>query len=123
MRTRETGMAREKLIVVEDEQDILELLRFNLSREGYLIACAASGEEALDLVRSEAPDLVLLDLMLPGIDGLEVARHLKRGPETRHIPIIMLTAKAQEEEIVRGLEMGADDYIPSPSAQGSYWRE
>jgi two-component system alkaline phosphatase synthesis response regulator PhoP len=107
-------MPKEKILVVDDEEDILELLRFNLSREGCQVFCASSGEEALRLVRSEIPDLVVLDLMLPGIDGLEVTRRLKSDPNTKHLPIVMLTAKGEEADIVTGLELGADDYVTKP---------
>ena len=107
-------MAKEKILVVDDEEDILELLRFNLSREGCQVSCASSGEEALRLVQSEIPDLVVLDLMLPGIDGLEVTRRLKSDPNTKHLPIVMLTAKGEEADIVTGLELGADDYVTKP---------
>jgi two-component system alkaline phosphatase synthesis response regulator PhoP len=107
-------MPKEKILVVDDEEDILELLRFNLSREGCQVFCASSGEEALRLVRSEIPDLVVLDLMLPGIDGLEVTRWLKSDPNTKHLPIVMLTAKGEEADIVTGLELGADDYVTKP---------
>jgi two-component system alkaline phosphatase synthesis response regulator PhoP len=107
-------MANQKVLVVDDEEDILELLKFNLSREGYQVTCATSGEQALRLVRSEKPDLVVLDLMLPGIDGLEVTRRLKNDPDTKNLPIIMLTAKGEEADIVTGLELGADDYITKP---------
>jgi two-component system alkaline phosphatase synthesis response regulator PhoP len=107
-------MAKEKILVVDDEEDILELLRFNLSREGCQVFCASSGEEALRLVRSEIPDLIVLDLMLPGIDGLEVTRRLKSDPNTKHLPIVMLTAKGEEADIVTGLELGADDYVTKP---------
>jgi len=107
-------MPKEHLIVVEDEEDILELLRYNLGREGYRVTAAASGEEGVHLARSEAPDLILLDLMLPGIDGLEVCRLLKQSAMTRQIPIIMLTAKGEEVDVVTGLELGADDYITKP---------
>lgn len=107
-------MAKEKILVVDDEEDILELLRFNLSREGCQVFCASSGEEALRLVRSEIPDLIVLDLMLPGIDGLEVTRRLKSDPNTKHLPIVMLTAKGEEADIVTGLELGADDYVAKP---------
>jgi len=105
---------REKILVVEDEEDILELLRFNLSKEGFQVSGAGSGEEALKLARAEAPDLILLDLMLPGVDGLEVARRLKSDTQTRDISIVMLTAKGEEADIVAGLEIGADDYITKP---------
>jgi len=107
-------MPEQKVLVVDDEEDILELLRFNFSREGYQVPCAISGELALSLVRSEIPDLIVLDLMLPGIDGLEVTRRLKNNPDTRNIPIIMLTAKGEEADIVAGLELGADDYVTKP---------
>ena len=107
-------MAREKILVVDDEEDILELLRFNLSRDGYRVVCASSGEQGLKLARSEMPDLIVLDLMLPGVDGLEVTRHLKDDPKTKAIPVTMLTAKGEESDIVTGLELGADDYITKP---------
>jgi two-component system phosphate regulon response regulator PhoB len=107
-------MPQEKILVIDDEEDILELLRFNLSREGYQVSCAASGEEALSLVRSDIPNLILLDLMLPGMDGLEVARRLKSNSNTKNTPIVMLTAKGEEADIVAGLELGADDYVTKP---------
>lgn len=99
---------------MEDEEDILEFVTYNLSKEGYSIEGIASGEVALEKARSNLPDLVLLDLMLPGIDGLEVCKALKNNPDTAHIPIIMLTAKGEEADIVTGLELGADDYIVKP---------
>ena len=107
-------MATPKLLVVDDEEDILELLRFNLSAEGFHVVCAATGEDALEKVKLHGPDLILLDLMLPGIDGLEVARRLKSHPGTKEIPLVMLTAKGEEGDIVKGLELGADDYITKP---------
>lgn len=107
-------MPREKVLVVDDEEDILELLRFNLSREGFRVSCAMSGEDALKMVHSEIPDLIVLDLMLPGMDGLEVARELKTQEDTRVIPILMLTAKGEESDVVIGLELGADDYVTKP---------
>jgi len=107
-------MAKKKILVVDDEEDILELLRFNLLREGYNVSCAASGEEALRLAQSEIPDLLVQDLMLPGIDGLEVTKILKNDSRTKDIPIVMLTAKGEEADIVTGLELGADDYITKP---------
>ncbi|MBN2034341.1 MAG: response regulator [Deltaproteobacteria bacterium] len=107
-------MSGPKLLVVDDEEDILELLRFNLAGEGFQVVCATTGEEALGKVKSDMPDLILLDLMLPGIDGLEVAKRLKSLPETRGVPLVMLTAKGEEEDIVKGLEIGADDYITKP---------
>ena len=107
-------MAKEVILVVDDEEDIRELVELNLSREGYQILPCDTGERALALVRSRKPDLVVLDLMLPGVDGLEVCRRLKADPDTRHIPVIMLTAKGEEADIVAGLELGADDYVTKP---------
>ena len=107
-------MSKERILVVEDEEDILELLRYNLSREGYQVACVMSGEEVLKKAVSEPLELILLDLMLPGIDGLEVTRILKNDSKTRGIPIVMVTAKGDEADIVTGLELGADDYITKP---------
>jgi two-component system alkaline phosphatase synthesis response regulator PhoP len=102
------------ILVVEDEEDIQELVKYALIKEGYRVICSGSGEEALKLVRTERPDLVLLDLMLPGVDGLEVCRQLKKDPSTDGIPVIMLTAKGEESDIVAGLELGADDYVTKP---------
>jgi two-component system alkaline phosphatase synthesis response regulator PhoP len=110
----EEGMARETILVVEDEDDIRELLKYNLEKEGYQVFGAATGEEALKQVRHRLPDLILLDLMLPGIDGLEVCRRIKGEAQTRHLPIVMLTAKGEETDIVTGLELGADDYVTKP---------
>ncbi len=107
-------MAKERILVVDDEEDILELVRYNLAREGYQVAGTLSGEEALRKARTEGYDLIILDLMLPGIDGLEVAKKLKANEKTRDVPIVMLTAKGEEADIVTGLELGADDYITKP---------
>ncbi|MBC2713618.1 MAG: response regulator transcription factor [Desulfosarcina sp.] len=107
-------MSKEKILVVDDEEDILELVRYNLVREGYAVVCAASGEEALKAAASEPVDLIILDLMLPGIDGLDVARRLKENTDTKETPIVMLTAKGEESDIVTGLELGADDYVTKP---------
>ena len=107
-------MAREKILVVDDEEDILELVRYNLSKERYRVTSALSGEIALQKAREEHPDLILLDLMLPGLDGLSVCRELKRDPAIGGTPIIMLTAKGEDADIVVGLELGADDYIVKP---------
>jgi two-component system, OmpR family, alkaline phosphatase synthesis response regulator PhoP len=107
-------MAKKEILVVDDEEDILELVSFNLTREGYLVRRASSGEEALHSVKKDLPHLIVLDLMLPGIDGLEVARRLKKDESTESIPIIMLTAKGEEVDIVAGLELGADDYVSKP---------
>jgi len=107
-------VAKGSILVVEDEDDIRELLRYNLAKEGYQVTGTASGEEALKSVKISFPDLILLDLMLQGIDGLEVCRVLKGEARSRHIPIIMLTAKGEEADIVAGLELGADDYVTKP---------
>ncbi len=107
-------MSEESILIVEDEKDIQELVRYNLSKEGYRVTCADSGEAGLKSVQSQHPDLVILDLMLPGVDGLEVCRRMKTDLATAHIPIIMLTAKGDESDIVVGLEMGADDYVTKP---------
>lgn len=102
------------ILVVEDEEDILALLQFNLMKAGYTVKCAACGEEALQAFAQHKPDLILLDLMLPGIGGLEICETLRRDPKTSEIPIIMLTAKGEESDVVKGLELGADDYMPKP---------
>jgi two-component system phosphate regulon response regulator PhoB len=107
-------MASDNILVVDDEEDILELVRYNLSQAGYRVRTAASGEAALRMVIDERPDLMVLDLMLPGIDGLEVTRRLKQKNDTAQIPIVMLTAKGEESDVVVGLEMGADDYVTKP---------
>ncbi len=107
-------MAKEKILVVDDEEDILELVKYNLQKEGYQIISATTGENALTLARSQLPGMILLDLMLPGIDGLEVCKILKNDSKTLNIPIVMLTAKGDESDIVTGLELGADDYITKP---------
>jgi two-component system, OmpR family, alkaline phosphatase synthesis response regulator PhoP len=107
-------MAKENILVVDDEEDILQLMEYNLTRDGYRVACAASGEAALKSVRGQPPDVIVLDLMLPGLDGLEVCKILKGDSKTRQTPIIMLTAKGEEADIVTGLELGADDYITKP---------
>jgi two-component system phosphate regulon response regulator PhoB len=107
-------MSGEKILIVDDEEDILELVAYNLNREGYLTIPATSGEEALQKSRSEVPHLIVLDLMLPGIDGLQVMKALREDAATKNIPTIMLTAKGEEADIVAGLELGADDYISKP---------
>jgi len=107
-------MHSEKILVVEDETDILEVIQYNLEREGFAVQTSTDGGEALDLARSESPDLMLLDLMLPGMDGLEVCRRLKEDPLTRNVPVIMVTAKGEESDVVIGLGMGADDYVIKP---------
>lgn len=107
-------MAKEKILVVDDERDIRELVSYNLEKNGYRASCVATGEEALVRARSDLPDLIVLDLMLPGTDGFDVCRRLKRGTGTAHIPILMLTARSEEVDIVSGLELGADDYVTKP---------
>jgi two-component system, OmpR family, alkaline phosphatase synthesis response regulator PhoP len=107
-------VAKEHILVVEDDEDILELLKYNLTKEGFRVTAATSGEEALRAVKSSLPDLLVLDLMLPGMDGLEVCRMLSRDSRTSRVPIIMVTAKGEEADIVTGLELGAADYITKP---------
>lgn len=107
-------MKRESIIVIEDESDILDVVEYNLAREAYKVRTYRDGEQGLEAVRRHAPDLVLLDLMLPGLDGLEVCRRLKQDPTTRSIPVIMLTAKSEESDVVLGLGVGADDYVAKP---------
>ena len=107
-------MKREKIVVIEDEADILEIIEYNLLREGFEVGSARNGDAGLNLVMRENPTLVLLDLMLPGLDGIEVFQRLKADPLTASIPIIMVTAKGEESERVLGLRMGADDYIVKP---------
>jgi len=107
-------MTKKQILAVDDEEDILELVQFNLTKEGYQVFCAASGDEALKLANTHLPDLIVLDLMLPDIDGLEITKILKGEPATKDIPIVMLTAKGEEADIVIGLELGADDYITKP---------
>jgi Response regulators consisting of a CheY-like receiver domain and a winged-helix DNA-binding domain len=107
-------MARETILIVEDEAEIQELLQYNLSKDGFRGVGVLSGEDALKKARAEHYDCILLDLMLPGMDGLDVCRALKKDQKTQNIPIIMLTAKGEEPDIVAGLELGADDYIVKP---------
>ena len=107
-------MKKTKIAVIEDEVDILEVINYNLSKEGFDVCSALDGEEGLALIKKEVPDLVLLDLMLPGLDGIEICRTLKADHSTRSIPIIMVTAKGEESDIVLGLGMGADDYVVKP---------
>jgi len=107
-------MAKATILIVDDEEDIRELVELYLVREGFDTLMCETGEEALELVHKESPDLVVLDLMLPGIDGLAVCRKLKANRKTEAIPILMLTAKAEDADIVAGLELGADDYVTKP---------
>jgi len=105
---------KEKILIVEDEKDIVKMLEYNLKKEGFRTISAQDGEDALEYAIREHPDLIILDLMLPGMDGLEVCKELKKETKTALIPIIMLTAKAQESDKVVGLELGADDYVTKP---------
>ena len=107
-------MGKKLILAIDDEKDILKLLQYNLEREGYQVICARSGEEGLEAVKSKRPDLVVLDIMMPGIDGLEVCKILRANKDSRNIPILMLTAKSSEVDQILGLELGASDYISKP---------
>lgn len=107
-------MAQKKILVIEDEADLREILKSNLAKEGYAVLAAKDGETGVKLARSESPDAIILDLMLPGMDGLQVCRLLKRDALTAGIPVLMATAKAEDVDVVTGLEVGADDYIAKP---------
>jgi two-component system phosphate regulon response regulator PhoB len=107
-------MAQPRVLLVEDDPALAELLKWNFERENYIVDHTADGEEALLLAREATPDLVLLDWMIEGLSGLEVCRRLRRLPDTANVPIIMLTARGEEEDRIRGLETGADDYVTKP---------
>jgi two-component system alkaline phosphatase synthesis response regulator PhoP len=107
-------VAKEKILIIEDEKNIVELLKYNLEEVGYRVQVAARGDSGLELARKEKPDLLILDLMLPGLDGIEICRILKQNEKTFALPIVMLTAKGTEADKVVGLELGADDYITKP---------
>ena len=107
-------MSNETVLIIEDDEDIQELLRYNLDREGYALLSETHGQNGLKTAQEKKPGLILLDLMLPGLDGLSICKQLKIDRETKHIPIIILSAKGEESDIVIGLEMGADDYITKP---------
>lgn len=107
-------MSKETILIVDDEEDIIELIKYNLKNEGYAILTAVTGEQAIKIAKQSRPDLIVLDLMLPGIDGLEVTKYLKNNEQTKDMPIVMLTAKGEESDIVTGLELGANDYISKP---------
>jgi CheY-like chemotaxis protein len=107
-------MQDKQILVVEDEEDILELVSFNLKKQGYQVKGVTSGEEALQEARRKIPSLIILDLMLPGVDGFDVCKSLKNDPRTKAVPIVMLTARSEEADIVIGLELGADDYLTKP---------
>lgn len=103
-----------RILVVDDEVNILELIRYNLEKDGYTVLTASDGNDALEMARREKPDLILLDVMLPGVDGLSICRLLRQNEETRKIPIIMISARGEELDKVLGLEIGADDYVTKP---------
>ncbi len=107
-------MSKRQILVIDDEKDIVKLLQYNLEKEGYQVLTALTGEDGLETARAKKPDLVLLDLMLPGVDGLEVCRLLRADVRTSSVPVIMLTAKGSEIDQVVGLELGASDYISKP---------
>jgi two-component system alkaline phosphatase synthesis response regulator PhoP len=107
-------MGKATILIVDDEEDIRELVELNLTQEGYGVLSCETGEQALEIAGSKLPDLIILDLLLPGIDGLEVCKKLKGNLKTENIPIVMLTAKGEEADIVTGLELGAEDYVTKP---------
>jgi two-component system phosphate regulon response regulator PhoB len=111
---KDADMNSERILLVEDERDIQELLKFHLEHEGYAVTAVGTGQDALQALSADSPDLILLDLMLPDISGTDICRQLKATPETSDIPIIMLTAKDSEADIIAGLEMGAIDYVTKP---------
>ena len=110
----DTSVQKAQVLVVEDEEDIQELIEYNLTREGYRVECVGSGEEALSTAKDKKPDMIVLDLMLPGLDGLEVCREIRRDVKVATTPILILSAKGEEADIVAGLELGADDYLTKP---------
>ena len=107
-------MGNKKILIIEDETDIVEFVTFNLIRDGFDVISAKTGEEGLKKAQTEMPDLILLDIMLPGLNGLDVCRALKNKEQTHHIPIVMLTARNEDVDIITGLEIGATDYVTKP---------
>lgn len=107
-------MNRNHVLVVDDEKDIRDLLEYNLQKNNYQVTCVATGEQALEAARKEVPGMIILDIMLPGQDGLEVCKKLRSESKTAEVPIIMISAKGEEADVVVGLELGADDYITKP---------
>ena len=107
-------MTKKHILAIDDEKDILKLLQYNLEREGYSVSLAKTGEEGLDAVKVKRPDLVILDIMLPGMDGIEVLKIIRANKESRNLPVLMLTAKSSEVDQILGLELGAADYISKP---------
>jgi two-component system, OmpR family, phosphate regulon response regulator PhoB len=114
MSTASTKKAPARILVVEDERDIAALVAYHLTREGYRVRTAEGGQEALEAVGAEKPDLMILDLMLPGFSGYEVLQELRRRPEMAEVPVVVLTARRDEADRVKGLELGADDYVTKP---------
>jgi len=108
------AQTKRRVLVVDDERDIVDLVRYNLNKNGYTALVAVDGNTAIEIAQRELPDLIVLDLMLPGMSGMEVARRLKGDARTAHIPIVMLTAKGEETDVVVGLTLGADDYVTKP---------
>src|SRR3989338_7324464 len=107
-------MPKAKIFIIEDDKDIAELVQYNLEREGFTVIAVTSGEDALDRLNKDLPDLIVLDVMLPGMDGLETCRLIKQENKLKNIPIIMLTAKNEESDVIVGLQLGADDYLTKP---------
>src|SRR4051812_10662138 len=113
-RDNESAMSKSTVLVIDDEADLVELLRYNLERDGFNVVCARDGRDGLNAARHHKPDLIVLDVMMPSLDGLEVCRQLRGDGRTGGVPIIMLTAKAAEADRIVGLELGADDYVTKP---------
>jgi phosphate regulon transcriptional regulator PhoB len=107
-------MKKATILVIDDEKDLIELVRYNLEKDGFDVIAATDGQSGLEVVKKHRPDLVVLDLMMPGMDGLQICKQLRSDPRTGRIPVIMLTAKATEADRIVGLELGADDYITKP---------
>ena len=107
-------MARETILVVEDDENIQQLVGYNLAKAGFHVLYADNGEQALSLIKRERPELIVLDLMLPGLSGFEICKLVRKDPKTKSVPIVMLTAKSEENDIAAGLDLGADDYITKP---------
>jgi len=107
-------MARETILVVEDDENIQQLVGYNLAKAGFHVLYADNGEQALSLIKRERPELIVLDLMLPGLSGFEICKLVRKDPKTKSLPIVMLTAKSEENDIAAGLDLGADDYITKP---------
>jgi DNA-binding response OmpR family regulator len=107
-------MSRETILVIEDDSDIVEIIEYNFTKAGFHLLAASNGEKGLEMAIGRRPALIILDLMLPGMDGIEVCRRLRARPDTRNIPVVMLTARGEESDVVLGLGVGADDYVTKP---------